>query len=73
MECIDLKLGWKCGKCPDGYNGARIRGNDLVSASTTTQVCTDINECQKRKYPCHDDADCTNTIVSVITELMHDT
>jgi len=72
VKCDDLKFGWKCGKCPDGYDGERIKGVDLVEAIRTKQVCSDINECQKRRHPCHDDAVCTNTIVSVITKLMYD-
>jgi len=74
VKCIDLTFGWKCGKCPDGYvDKIKTKGRDLVSALTSKQVCTDIDECKrKRNPPCPREAECTNIIVSIIIILLHD-
>lgn len=63
VACKDVRVGWRCGPCPQGYSGTKIRGQDLLSAQNSKQICTDVDECLKKRT-CHRHAVCTNTIGS---------
>lgn len=68
VRCVNMAPGFRCEKCPLGYNGPELTGVGVAYAKSNKQMCEDIDECLQRPEigGCTANSDCFNTIVRLL-------
>ncbi|XP_061673873.1 thrombospondin-4a isoform X2 [Syngnathoides biaculeatus] len=66
VRCENTSPGFRCGKCPLGYDGPEINGVGVSYAQSNKQMCEDIDECLSPPDfgGCTANSHCHNTIGS---------
>uniref|UniRef100_A0A3Q3E234 Thrombospondin 4a n=1 Tax=Hippocampus comes TaxID=109280 RepID=A0A3Q3E234_HIPCM len=64
VRCENTAPGFRCGKCPSGYEGPEINGVGVSDAQSNKQLCEDIDECLNPPAHggCTANSHCYNTI-----------